>query len=97
VVSDPSSSTAGVDPLDVACMLRTAARIRLRESISNRHVIDLLVDDEDMVSPDYVDLGNCNSVCEFCGAYFWFAERLKSGRVSQRLKYTGCYMGGMVN
>jgi len=50
-------------------MLRTAARIRLRESISNRHVIDLLVDDEDMVSPDYVDLGNCNSVCEFCVSY----------------------------
>ncbi|KAK1411553.1 hypothetical protein QVD17_38103 [Tagetes erecta] len=35
----------------------------------------------DLVSPDYVDLGECTYVCEFCGAYFWREERLKSALV----------------
>lgn len=48
------------------------------------------------LSPDYVDLGCCRQVCEFCGAFFLFEERLKGVRVSSRPSYIGCCMGGKV-
>ncbi|KAD4179714.1 hypothetical protein E3N88_28305 [Mikania micrantha] len=35
-------------------------------------------------SNDYDDLGDCNCVCEFCGATFWFCERLKAFPLSKR-------------
>jgi len=84
-----------------ASMLRTAARNRIGCSNPDVRLSELTANTEDMgheclVSPDYMDLGSCTHVCEFCGACFWYAERLKSGRVSERPKYTGCCMGGKV-
>ncbi|KAI3705431.1 hypothetical protein L1987_75668 [Smallanthus sonchifolius] len=47
-------------------------------------------------SPSYSDLGDCNHVCEFCGALFWFAERLTSSPLNRRPRYTICCRGGAV-
>lgn len=45
---------------------------------------------------EYMDLGECTQICEFCGANFWYEERLRSGRVRSRPKYTLCCKGGKV-
>ncbi|KAK9065016.1 hypothetical protein SSX86_016399 [Deinandra increscens subsp. villosa] len=45
---------------------------------------------------DYADLGCCDQVCEFCSAYFWYAERLTSTPSGRRPRYTICCRGGAV-
>ncbi|KAK9064524.1 hypothetical protein SSX86_015906 [Deinandra increscens subsp. villosa] len=45
---------------------------------------------------DYEDLGDCNYVCEFCNATFWFSERLRSGPLNKPPKYTQCCRSGHV-
>lgn len=47
-------------------------------------------------SPKYIDLGSCIEVCEFCGSFFWFAERVKSVAHSVRPRYNSCCKGGKV-
>ncbi|PWA63366.1 replication protein A 70 kDa DNA-binding subunit [Artemisia annua] len=39
------------------------------------------------VSDLYIDLGDCQCVCEYCGATFWYGERLKSHTQRGRVKY----------
>ncbi|KAK1440824.1 hypothetical protein QVD17_06656 [Tagetes erecta] len=58
--------------------------------------VGLNCDGSDLVPSEYVDLGSCTQVCEFCNACFWSDERLKSGRVSDRPKYKVCCKGGQV-
>ncbi|KAK9063108.1 hypothetical protein SSX86_016978 [Deinandra increscens subsp. villosa] len=45
---------------------------------------------------DYVDVGSCDQVCEYCCAYFWYAERLTSTASSKRPEYSICCRGGAV-
>ncbi|KAK9055983.1 hypothetical protein SSX86_027070 [Deinandra increscens subsp. villosa] len=45
---------------------------------------------------DYRDLGDCDQTCEFCGAAFWFLERLKSFPLSERPRYNVCCRSGRV-
>ncbi|XP_035840401.1 uncharacterized protein LOC110914193 [Helianthus annuus] len=47
-------------------------------------------------SPDYVDMGSCTEVCEYCGALFWFEERLTSFPISGRPRYNRCCRGGKI-
>lgn len=47
-------------------------------------------------SSAYIDLGDCDKVCEFCGALFWRAERLKSHPLSKGFRYNNCCKGGLV-
>ncbi|KAJ0522340.1 putative DNA helicase [Helianthus annuus] len=49
-----------------------------------------------LASPSYLDLGDCNNVCEFCGSIFWFDERLISSPLNSRPKYSVCCRGGRV-
>ncbi|XP_071688702.1 uncharacterized protein [Rutidosis leptorrhynchoides] len=42
----------------------------------------------------YNDIGDCNCVCYFCGAYFWYEERVKSSSV---LRFNGRCEGGRVD
>lgn len=49
-----------------------------------------------LLSSDYIDSGCCTEICEFCGALFWFCERVKSVALSVRARYNGCCKGGRV-
>ncbi|XP_076928594.1 uncharacterized protein LOC143592592 [Bidens hawaiensis] len=42
----------------------------------------------------YIDLGDCRCVCQFCGAYFWYAERSLSASRNDNPCYTQCCKGG---
>ncbi|KAL3655100.1 hypothetical protein CASFOL_000886 [Castilleja foliolosa] len=44
----------------------------------------------------YFDDGDCDYVCEHCGALFWFAERIVYGPLHGRPRYTHCCKGGAV-
>ncbi|KAL3627819.1 hypothetical protein CASFOL_028234 [Castilleja foliolosa] len=44
----------------------------------------------------YFDDGDCEYVCEHCSALFWFADRIVSGPLHARLRYTHCCKGGVV-
>ncbi|KAL3643572.1 hypothetical protein CASFOL_014387 [Castilleja foliolosa] len=44
----------------------------------------------------YFDDGDCEFSCEYCGALFWFAERISRGPLHSRPRYTHCCKGGAV-
>ncbi|KAL3639921.1 hypothetical protein CASFOL_014889 [Castilleja foliolosa] len=44
----------------------------------------------------YFDDGDCEYLCEYCGAFFWFAERLQRGPLHARPRYTHCCKYGTV-
>ncbi|KAL3637375.1 hypothetical protein CASFOL_018543 [Castilleja foliolosa] len=44
----------------------------------------------------YFDDGDCDYVCEHCGALFWFAERIVYGPLHARPQYTHCCKGVVV-
>ncbi|KAL3633804.1 hypothetical protein CASFOL_022566 [Castilleja foliolosa] len=44
----------------------------------------------------YFDDGDCEYVCEFCNALFWFAERIQRGPLHARLRYNHCCKSGAV-
>ncbi|GJY04697.1 hypothetical protein Tco_0370637 [Tanacetum coccineum] len=46
--------------------------------------------DEDM---SYIDLGNCDQKCRYCGCLFWYAERLKGAKYDGQPKYHLCCGG----
>ncbi|KAK1441302.1 hypothetical protein QVD17_07149 [Tagetes erecta] len=85
-VFEASSSSAG-QVTRRASMLRSIARCNavsvVDGSIGNAEepVVDLLL------SSCYMDLGECNEICEFYGARFWFSERVKSVALSLRPQY----------
>ncbi|KAI3774949.1 hypothetical protein L1987_49514 [Smallanthus sonchifolius] len=47
-------------------------------------------------SSSYESLGMCDQICEFCGAMFWFGERLAGFPLSRRPRYSICCRGGKV-
>ncbi|KAI3716506.1 hypothetical protein L1987_67427 [Smallanthus sonchifolius] len=47
-------------------------------------------------SSSYESLGMCDQICEFCGAMFWFSERLAGFPLSRRPRYSICCRGGKV-
>ncbi|PWA39419.1 helitron helicase-like domain-containing protein [Artemisia annua] len=47
------------------------------------------------LTPAYIDIGDANWRCHWCGAAFWFGERLKSSRGS-RIRYGRCCGEGKV-
>ncbi|XP_071739257.1 uncharacterized protein [Rutidosis leptorrhynchoides] len=47
------------------------------------------------VTNSYDDIGDCNCVCSFCGAMFWYDERLKTS--SSTLKFNRCCEGGRID
>ncbi|GJW79060.1 type I inositol polyphosphate 5-phosphatase 12-like protein [Tanacetum coccineum] len=44
-----------------------------------------------------MDFGDCDQVCEYCYAEFWYAERLNVYSPNGRTKYNRCCRGGQVN
>ncbi|CAH9052724.1 unnamed protein product, partial [Cuscuta europaea] len=61
----------------------------------------LPVDEEDAEyaicsTEDYVDLHDAIYECEYCGALFWHAERVKRNSVKQRPKFSMCCNQGNV-
>ncbi|KAL7588139.1 hypothetical protein Lser_V15G39993 [Lactuca serriola] len=46
--------------------------------------------------PTYYDCGDCVCVCEFCGALFWYMERLRNRYETNHPKYNHCCKGGSV-
>ncbi|KAL3646534.1 hypothetical protein CASFOL_011714 [Castilleja foliolosa] len=46
--------------------------------------------------PTYFDDGDCEHICEYCNALFWFAERIVTGPLHARPRYTCCCKGGVV-
>ncbi|KAK1424000.1 hypothetical protein QVD17_19311 [Tagetes erecta] len=52
-------------------MLRTTSRVRAAQSSAFlAPVVSQLSSETSLVSPLYMDLGNCDCICEFCGALF---------------------------
>ncbi|XP_071726453.1 uncharacterized protein [Rutidosis leptorrhynchoides] len=47
------------------------------------------------VTNAYDDVGDCNCVCSFCGAMFWYDERLKTS--SSAIRFNRCCEGGRVD
>ncbi|XP_071738962.1 uncharacterized protein [Rutidosis leptorrhynchoides] len=47
------------------------------------------------VTNEYEDVGDCNCVCSYCGAMFWYEERLRVSPSS--LNYNRCCEGGRVS
>ncbi|PWA55781.1 DNA helicase Pif1-like protein [Artemisia annua] len=48
------------------------------------------------VSDLYNDLGDCDCVCEYCGALFWYGERLRSHSQRGKVRYGKCCVGGQL-
>ncbi|CAH1448954.1 unnamed protein product [Lactuca virosa] len=48
------------------------------------------------VLPQYLDSGDCDRVCEFCGAYFWYVERVLKFSTPGHPRYNHCCRGGDV-
>ncbi|CAI9273120.1 unnamed protein product [Lactuca saligna] len=46
--------------------------------------------------PQYVDCGYCSCVCQFCGAYFWYVERVLKLSTLGHLRYNHCCRDGGV-
>ncbi|GJZ76324.1 DNA helicase, partial [Tanacetum coccineum] len=44
----------------------------------------------------YVDLGDCTQRCRYCGASFWYGERLKGRSHGQRVEYHMCCSEGRI-
>ncbi|GJY72844.1 DNA helicase [Tanacetum coccineum] len=44
----------------------------------------------------YVDLGDCTQRCRYCGASFWYGERLKGCSHGQRVEYHLCCSDGRI-
>ncbi|GKE22905.1 hypothetical protein Tco_1434417, partial [Tanacetum coccineum] len=54
-------------------------------------------DNQNTSSPlpsNYKSVGRCEHRCEYCGALFWYDERLKSIGTNRRPKYGRCCKGG---
>ncbi|PWA13646.1 hypothetical protein CTI12_AA631860 [Artemisia annua] len=47
------------------------------------------------VSPTYIDIGDADWRCHWCGVVFWFGERLK-GSTGSRIRYSRCCREGNV-
>nr|GEV91677.1 DNA helicase [Tanacetum cinerariifolium] len=45
----------------------------------------------------YVDLGDCNQQCQYCGAAFWFGKHLKGHSNYRMPKYHLCCWGGRIH
>ncbi|XP_076935450.1 uncharacterized protein LOC143602118 [Bidens hawaiensis] len=52
--------------------------------------------DENTNASHNIDIGDCDNVCEFCDAFFWFDECAIATSTRHRLKYTQCCRGGRV-
>nr|GEV51858.1 helitron helicase-like domain-containing protein [Tanacetum cinerariifolium] len=69
---------------------------------ANANVLDLQVPEgaqhlrTDGVPSNYRSIGKCEHICEYCGALFWYEERLKSVGRNRRPKYGRCCKGGRV-
>nr|GEU36215.1 helitron helicase-like domain-containing protein [Tanacetum cinerariifolium] len=65
-----------------------------KEPFANTGVTARSGDHEDNVS--YIDLGDCDQQCRYCGYLFWYAERLKGSNYGERPEYHLCYGGGKI-
>ncbi|KAL3646743.1 hypothetical protein CASFOL_009287 [Castilleja foliolosa] len=70
-----------------------SSRGRPSRRVSNRKAV---VPAEPLAKPTYFDDGDCEFVCEYCHALFWFGERITSGPLHSRPRYTECCKGGSV-
>ncbi|KAI3825872.1 hypothetical protein L1987_07576 [Smallanthus sonchifolius] len=83
-VDDTGAQTLAQSTLR-ASLLQSVARERARAACSLSTSVSASMDPDqlmsatmDLSSPVYMDLGDCTNSCKFCGALFWFAERLLS-------------------
>ncbi|KAI3675989.1 hypothetical protein L1987_85585 [Smallanthus sonchifolius] len=102
-VDDTGAQTLAQSTLR-ASLLQSVARERARAACSLSTSVSASMDPDqlmsatmDLSSPVYMDLGDCTNSCEFCGALFWFAERLLSFPLHCRPKYSICCRAGRVS
>ncbi|CAI9260207.1 unnamed protein product [Lactuca saligna] len=48
------------------------------------------------VLPNYLDFGDCDCVCEYCGSYFWFVQRTLELSTTHHPRYGCCCKSGDV-
>nr|GFA31219.1 helitron helicase-like domain-containing protein [Tanacetum cinerariifolium] len=79
---------------------RTAGDSRARlvanseELLANQGVTTPPRDHTEDVS--YIDLGNCDQKCHYCGCLFWYDERLKGAKYDGQPQYHLCCGGGKI-
>ncbi|KAI3712586.1 hypothetical protein L1987_71145 [Smallanthus sonchifolius] len=102
-VDDTGAQTLAQSTLR-ASLLQSVTRERARAACSLSTSVSASMDPDqlmsatmDLSSPVYMDLGDCTNSCEFCGALFWFAERLLSFPLHCRPKYSICCRAGRVS
>ncbi|XP_071687648.1 uncharacterized protein [Rutidosis leptorrhynchoides] len=88
-----SSSSAGTRD-DVALRVAPSYGHSAGVSVDFNQLASGLENSEGVTSA-YGDLGDCNCVCSFCGATFWYEERLRIS--SNALKFNRCCEGGRVD
>lgn len=44
----------------------------------------------------YYDYGDCDCVCKFCGAFFWYVERIVNLSRLDHLRYNRCCKSGSI-
>jgi len=62
-----SSSSAQVSRR--AAMLCCGSRVV--DGLVSAGIAEVVDNADNLLSPNYFDLGSCTEVCEFCGALFW--------------------------
>ncbi|KAL6536441.1 hypothetical protein OROGR_013013 [Orobanche gracilis] len=81
----PSSSSIPV-AIDTS-KLHVAPIKRFESDDSTKVIVDFT---SGRTNSEYWDLGDANNNCEYCGALFWYNERLRSTYGSTRPKYSTC-------
>ena len=65
----------------------------LRKIVKNILPLNIPIAD---VSNLYIDIGDCDYVCEYCNAMFWYSERIKRKCHRHKPRYNKCCAGGQV-
>ncbi|GJS88090.1 DNA helicase [Tanacetum coccineum] len=80
--------------VDAPSSMNTQSHIRL-ESATSGHTLDRQARVSGPTS-DYKYIGSCSYSCKYCGALFWYEERLRNNARNARPRYNRCCMGGRV-
>nr|GEX53464.1 helitron helicase-like domain-containing protein [Tanacetum cinerariifolium] len=101
VVTQTSDSLGHMPYSSMVASLNHAylCHLRTRSVTNSKEPIPTQVSQHDQVIMDnvsYIDLGDYNQQCWYCGCLFWYAERLKGSNFGERPEYHLCCGGGKI-
>ncbi|CAH1445634.1 unnamed protein product [Lactuca virosa] len=92
----PRTKRQQFDSIDPSNAPSTSNQNRNCQSSSQAAYRSTMLRTSSVNASSYIDNGDCNNICEFCGACFWYDERVVSASNNQRPKYMQCCKGGRV-